>query len=212
MKTNGARVLESLNIPFELREYEVDPEDLSAIAVAKKIGMPAEQVFKTLLTTDGSHSCVFAVVPGDSTLDFKKLSRLAGWRKAEMAPLKDVQPLTGYIRGGVTIFGAKKPYPVFVDETAILFDRISVSAGTRGTQLILTPGDYLRAAAAIGEPVQTADLTKDAVAPSSNAGARFPENAGAPPMRQSFGARVGDHISEPNDPRSEGHPRPEGQS
>ncbi len=78
-----------------------------------------------------------------------------------MAPLKDVQPLTGYIRGGVTIFGAKKPYPVFVDETAILFDHISVSAGTRGTQLILAPDDYLRAAAAFGVPVQTADLTKD---------------------------------------------------
>src|SRR5208282_278000 len=137
MKTNGARFLESLGIPFELREYEVDPEDLSAITVAKKIGMPAEQVFKTLLTTDGAHEYVFAVVPGDAALDFKKLSRLAGWRKAEMAPLKDVQPLTGYIRGGVTIFGAKKPYPVFVDETAILFDSISVSAGTRGTQLIL---------------------------------------------------------------------------
>ena len=76
--------------------------------------------------------------------------------------LKDVQPLTGYLRGGVTVFGAKKPYPVFVDETAILFDRISVSAGTRGTQLILAPGDYLRAAAALGAPVQTADLTKDA--------------------------------------------------
>jgi Cys-tRNA(Pro)/Cys-tRNA(Cys) deacylase len=180
MKTNGARFLESLNIPFELREYEVDPEDLSAIAVAKKIGMPAEQVFKTLLTTDGAHNYVFAVVPGDSALDFKKLSRaisgvpadrssstgwLAGWRKAEMAPLKDVQPLTGYIRGGVTIFGAKKSYPVFVDETAILFDRISVSAGTRGTQLILAPDDYLRAAAAIGEPVQTADLTKPEVRP-----------------------------------------------
>jgi Cys-tRNA(Pro)/Cys-tRNA(Cys) deacylase len=161
MKTNGARFLESLNIPFELREYEVDPEDLSAITVAKKIGMPAEQVFKTLLTTDGAHNFVFAVIPGDAALDFKKLSRLAGWRKAEMAPLKDVQPLTGYIRGGVTIFGAKKSYPVFVDETAILFDRISVSAGTRGTQLILTPDDYLRAAAAIGEPVQTADLTKE---------------------------------------------------
>jgi Cys-tRNA(Pro)/Cys-tRNA(Cys) deacylase len=161
MKTNGARFLESLGIPFELREYEVDPEDLSAIAVAQKIGMPAEQVFKTLLTTDGAHNFVFAAIPGDAALDFKKLARLAGWRKAEMAPLKDVQPLTGYIRGGVTIFGAKKPYPVLVDETAILFDRISVSAGTRGTQLILAPGDYLRAAAALGEPVQTADLTKD---------------------------------------------------
>ncbi len=176
MKTNGARFLESLAIPFELREYEVDPDDLSAIAVAKKISMPAQQVFKTLLTTeapsdrssslgwstDGAHTYAFAVIPGDSALDFKKLARVVGWRKAEMAPLKDVQPLTGYVRGGVTIFGAKKPYPVFIDETAILFDRISVSAGTQGTQLILAPGDYLRVAAALGAPVQTADLTKDA--------------------------------------------------
>ena len=152
MKTNGARFLESLGIPFELREYEVDPEDLSAITVAKKIGMPAEQVFKTLLTTGGPGVYVFAVIPGDAELDFKKLARAAGLRKAEMAPLKDVQPLTGYIRGGVTVFGAKKPYPVFVDETAILFDKISVSAGTRGTQLILSPDDYLRAAEALEVP------------------------------------------------------------
>jgi Cys-tRNA(Pro)/Cys-tRNA(Cys) deacylase len=185
MKTNGARFLESLQIPFELLEYEVDPNDLSAITVARKIGMPAEQVFKTLLTTNGAGEFVFAVIPGDAELDFKKLARAvsgvpigrstsmgwsAAWRKAEMAPLKDVQPLTGYIRGGVTIFGAKKAHPVFVDETAILFDRISVSAGTRGTQLILAPDDYLRAAAAIGEPVTTADLTKDAVKLSSAEG------------------------------------------
>jgi Cys-tRNA(Pro)/Cys-tRNA(Cys) deacylase len=158
MKTNGARFLESLAIPFELREYEVDPEDLSAITVAKKISMPPEQVFKTLLTTGGPNIHVFAVIPGDAELDFKKLARAAALRKAEMVSLKDVQPLTGYIRGGVTVFGAKKAYPVFVDETAILFDRISVSAGTRGTQLILTPDDYIRASQA-----QTADLTKDAV-------------------------------------------------
>jgi Cys-tRNA(Pro)/Cys-tRNA(Cys) deacylase len=176
MKTNGARYLEGLGIEFELREYEVDPEDLSAITVAKKIGMPAEQVFKTLITTgvpidksssmgwrtDGHGAYVFAVIPGDAELDFKKLARAAGWRRAEMAPLKEVQTLTGYIRGGVTVFGARKAYPVFVDETAILFDRISVSAGTRGTQLILTPADYLRAAEALGEPVTTVDLTKDA--------------------------------------------------
>jgi Cys-tRNA(Pro)/Cys-tRNA(Cys) deacylase len=162
MKTNGARLLESLDIPFELKEYEVDPEDLSAITVAKKIGMPPEQVFKTLLTTGGPGVFVFAVIPGDAELDFKKLAKAAGLRKAEMAPLKDVQPLTGYIRGGVTVFGAKKAYPVFVDETAILFDKISVSAGTRGTQLILSPGDYLRAAGALDVPVQTADLTKPA--------------------------------------------------
>jgi Cys-tRNA(Pro)/Cys-tRNA(Cys) deacylase len=162
MKTNGARFLESLGIPFELLEYEVDPQDLSAITVAKKIGMPPEQVFKTLLTTDGHRDYVFAVIPGDAELDFKKLARAAGLRKAEMAPLKDVQPLTGYIRGGVTIFGAKKAYPVLVDETLILFDKISVSAGTRGTQVILTPDDYLRAARKLGVPVETADLTKEA--------------------------------------------------
>src|SRR4051812_48833603 len=161
MKTNGARYLESLGIEFELREYEVDPEDLSAVTVANKIGMPPEQVFKTLLTTDGRGEYVFAVIPGDAELDFKKLARAASLRKAEMASLKDVQPLTGYIRGGVTIFGAKKAYPVYVDETLVLFDKISVSAGTRGTQAILTPDDYLRAARALGVTVETADLTKD---------------------------------------------------
>ena len=160
MKTNGARFLENLNIPFELREYEVDPEDLSAITVARKIGMPPEQVFKTLLTTGGPGVFVFAVVPGDAELDFKKLAKAAGLRNAEMVSLKDVQPLTGYIRGGVTVFGAKRTFPVFVDETTILFDKISVSAGTRGTQLILSPDDYLRAAAAMDVPVTTADLTK----------------------------------------------------
>ena len=166
MKTNGARFLENLCIAFELREYEVDPDDLSATTGAKKIDMPAEQVFKTLLTTGGPNDYVFAVIPGNAELDFKKLARAAGLRKAEMVPLKDVQPLTGYIRGGVTVFGAKKAYPVFVDETAILFDKISVSAGTRGTQLILSPDDYLRAAEA-----QTADLTKD-ISKASSSGER----------------------------------------
>jgi Cys-tRNA(Pro)/Cys-tRNA(Cys) deacylase len=162
MKTNGVRFLETLGIPLELREYEVDPEDLSAITVARKIGMPAEQVFKTLLTTGGPGMYLFAVIPGDAELDFKKLARAADLRKAEMAPLKDVQPLTGYIRGGVTIFGAKEAYPVFIDETAILFDEISVSAGTRGTQVILSPDDYLRAARSLDVPVEIADLTKAA--------------------------------------------------
>jgi Cys-tRNA(Pro)/Cys-tRNA(Cys) deacylase len=156
MKTNGARFLDSLGISYSLREYEVDPEDLTAITVAKKISMPIEQVFKTLLTTDGAGSHFFAVIPGDAEVDFKKLARAAGVRKAEMASLKEVQPLTGYIRGGVTVFGAKKAYPVFADETIELFDEISVSAGVRGTQLILSPADYLRAAAAT-----VADLTKE---------------------------------------------------
>jgi Cys-tRNA(Pro)/Cys-tRNA(Cys) deacylase len=161
MKTNGARFLESMGFSFELREYEVDPEDLSATTVAKKVGMPPEQVFKTLLTTGGPGTFVFAVIPGNAELDFKKLARAAGLRKAEMVSLKDVQPLTGYIRGGVTVFGAKKAYPVYVDETVILFEQLSVSAGTRGTQLILKPEDYLKAAEALEVPVATADLTKD---------------------------------------------------
>jgi Cys-tRNA(Pro)/Cys-tRNA(Cys) deacylase len=156
-KTNGARFLDGLAIAYSLREYDVDPEDLTATTVARKIGMPAEQVFKTLLTTDGTGGYFFAVIPGDAELDFKKLARAAGVRKAEMVSLKDVQPLTGYIRGGVTVFGAKKAYPVFADETIELFDEISVSAGVRGTQLILAPVDYLRAAEAT-----VADLTKQA--------------------------------------------------
>src|SRR5579862_6316196 len=155
MKTNGARLLDSLGIHYELRKYEVDPEDLTAVTVAKKIGMPIEQVFKTLLITDGANGHFFAVIPGDAELDFKKLARAAGVRKTEMVSLKDVQPLTGYIRGGVTVFGAKKPFPAFADETIELFDIISVSAGQRGLQLILSPTDYLRAAEAT-----LADLTK----------------------------------------------------
>jgi Cys-tRNA(Pro)/Cys-tRNA(Cys) deacylase len=96
-------------------------------------------------------------VPGDAELDFKKLARAAGVRKAEMASLKEVQPLTGYIRGGVTVLGAKKAYPAFADETIELFEAISVSAGQRGTQIVLAPADYLRASGATVAP-----LSKDA--------------------------------------------------
>jgi Cys-tRNA(Pro)/Cys-tRNA(Cys) deacylase len=157
VKTNAARILDGLGIAYRLQEYEVDPEDLRATTVAAKIGMPPEQVFKTLLCSVGAGEYVFAVVPGDAELNFKKLARAAGVRKAEMAPLKDVQPLTGYIRGGVTVFGAKKAYPAFADETVELFDEISVSAGHRGVQIVLSPADYLRATGAV-----IADLTKDA--------------------------------------------------
>jgi Cys-tRNA(Pro)/Cys-tRNA(Cys) deacylase len=155
MKTNAARILDGLGIAYRLQEYEVDPEDLRATTVAAKIGMPAEQVFKTLLCAVGGGEYVFAVVPGDAELDFKKLARAAGARKAEMAPLKEVQPLTGYIRGGVTVFGAKKAYSAIADETIELFDEISVSAGHRGVQIVLAPADYLRATSAT-----VADLTK----------------------------------------------------
>ena len=158
-KTNAARLLDTLNIAYELRAYEVDPDDLTAISVARKINLPAEQVFKTLLThtSDGEH--LFAVVPGDAELDLKKLAAAAGARKAELASLKEVEPLTGYIRGGVTVLAARKPFRAFADETIELFDVLSVSAGQRGLQLILAPADYLRAAQAT-----LADLTKAAPA------------------------------------------------
>jgi Cys-tRNA(Pro)/Cys-tRNA(Cys) deacylase len=156
MKTNAARFLDSLGIKYELREYTVDPEEFSALIVAEKIGLPPEQVFKTLLCVTSEREHVFAVVPGNDELDFKKLARAVGARKAEMVSLKDVEPLTGYVRGGVTVFGAKKNLPAYVDETIELFDVISVSAGTRGTQMVLSPEDYLRASGAT-----IAALTKD---------------------------------------------------
>ncbi len=155
MKTNAARYLDSLGIHYELREYALDTEDFSAVLVAEKIGLPPEQVFKTLLCVTSDKEHVFAVVPGNAELDFKKLAAAAGARKAEMVSLKEIQPLTGYIRGGVTVFGAKKDFPVYADETLELFDVISVSAGLRGTQIILSPADYIRASNAT-----LADLTK----------------------------------------------------
>ena len=145
MKTNATRILDNLGIGYELREYAVDPDDLSAETVAAKIGLPAEQVFKTLVVRGDRGGVYLAVVPGNNEVDGKALARLTGDRKVEMVPLKEVQQLTGYIRGGVTALGAKRDYPVYADETIELFDVISVSAGVRGTQVLLAPGDYLRA-------------------------------------------------------------------
>ena len=145
MKTNAARLLDALGIRYELREYEVDPEALDAETVAKKIGLPAEQVFKTLVARGDRNGVCLAVVPANTQLDDKALARLTGDRKVELVPLREVQPLTGYIRGGVTALASKRSYPVVVDETMELFDVISVSAGVRGTQILLAPADYLRA-------------------------------------------------------------------
>ena len=152
MKTNAVRILEALGVSYELREYEVDPEDLAAESVAAKIGMPPEQVFKTLLARGDRNGPCFAVVPGAYELDLKALAKLSGDRKVELVSLKEVQPLTGYIRGGVTVLGAKKEFPVFADETIEMWDVISVSAGARGAQILLAPADYLRVTGAtVGE-------------------------------------------------------------
>jgi Cys-tRNA(Pro)/Cys-tRNA(Cys) deacylase len=164
-KTNAARLLDALDIPYELRAYDVDPHDpsaLTAIAVAHKINLPPEQVFKTLLTRTSEGNSIFAVVPGNGELDLKKLATVAGARKIELAALKDVEPLTGYTRGGVTVLAAKKAFPAFADETIELFDIISVSAGQRGLQLVIAPADYLRATQA-----QLADLTRSAPPPAA---------------------------------------------
>lgn len=155
MKTNACRLLDASAIPYELRPYEVDPEDLSATTVARKINLPPEQVFKTLLCVSPANEHVFAVIPGDQELDLKKLAHAANLKKLELAPLKTVEPLTGYIRGAVTVLAARKPFPAFADDTLELHDVISVSAGQRGLQLVLSPADYLRASNA-----SLADLTR----------------------------------------------------
>ena len=144
-KTNAVRILDGLGISYELREYEVDPEDLAAETVARKIAMPVEQVFKTLVVEGDRFGVCLAVIPGNYQLDLKALAKQTGDRKVDTVALKDVQPLTGYIRGGVTALACKKDYPVYVEEIAQLFDVISVSAGMRGLQILLRPEDYIRA-------------------------------------------------------------------
>src|SRR5579884_1012488 len=114
MKTNAIRLLDTLRIPYELREYEVDPEDLSAETVARKIGLPPEQVFKTLVAKGDRNGVCLAVVPGDAELDLKALAKVSGDRKIELVPLKEVLPVTGYVRGGVTALACKKDYPVYL--------------------------------------------------------------------------------------------------
>jgi Cys-tRNA(Pro)/Cys-tRNA(Cys) deacylase len=143
-KTNAVRLLDRLGIRYELRSYDVDPDDLAAETVAQKIGMSPEQVFKTLVARGDKHGVCLAVVPGNCELDLKALAKTTGDKKIELVLLKDVEPLTGYIRGGVTALACKKAYPVYLDETAQLFDVISISAGTRGLQILLSTHDYVR--------------------------------------------------------------------
>jgi len=145
MKTNAARLLDRLGVAYELREYEVGEEHLDAETVAERIGLPPEQVFKTLVARGDRNGVCLAVIPGSTQLHLKNLAKLAGDSKVDLVPLKDVQALTGYVRGGVTALACKKDYHVFIDETVQLHGSIAVSAGVRGTQIMLSPADYLRA-------------------------------------------------------------------
>jgi Cys-tRNA(Pro)/Cys-tRNA(Cys) deacylase len=143
-KTNAVRILEAANIRYELRDYEVDEDDLSAPRVAEKIGMPPEQVFKTLVARGDRTGVLMACIPANTELDLKSLATASGNKKVELVAVKEVLGLTGYIRGGVSPVGTRKPYPFYLDETADLWDIISVSAGVRGVQMLLAPGDLIQ--------------------------------------------------------------------
>jgi Cys-tRNA(Pro)/Cys-tRNA(Cys) deacylase len=154
-KTNACRALDALGIAYDLRSYDVDETDLSAETAASKLGLPAEHVWKTLCLRADDRSVLMAVIPAGYELDLKKLARAAHKRALGPVPLKELTELTGYIRGGVTALACKKPYPVFVDESVLLFERISVSAGQRGLQIVIAPAQYVSATHA-----QVTDLTR----------------------------------------------------
>jgi Cys-tRNA(Pro)/Cys-tRNA(Cys) deacylase len=149
MKTNATRYLDGLGIAYELREYAVDEDDLGAIKVADQIGLPADQVFKTVVARGDLSGVVLAVVPGNRELDLKALARLSGNRTMELVRINLLRQLTGYIRGGVTAFACKRKYPVYVDSSISNHDVIAVSAGVRGTQMLLAPNDYIKSASAV---------------------------------------------------------------
>ena len=147
-KTNAARLLDELGIFYEMTEAAVDESDLSAATLAKLLGVSPDEVFKTLVVRGDKSGIIMACIPAKSELDFKKLAVASGNKTTAMVHLKEVFPLTGYIRGGCSPLGAKKAYPVYMDETAILFDRIYVSAGHRGVQLHIAPDDLVAATGA----------------------------------------------------------------
>jgi len=154
-KTNAARALDALGIRYELRSYAVDGADLSAEAAAHKLGLPLEQVWKTLCLRADDRAVLLAVIPAGTELDLKKLAHAAGKRSVAPVALRELTELTGYVRGGCTALACKKPYPVYLDETAPLLESIAVSAGQRGLQLVLHPNEYVRAVAA-----ELADITR----------------------------------------------------
>lgn len=148
MKTNAARILDGQGVRYEIRSYEVDEQDLGAAHVAAAIGMPLAQVFKTLVVKGDRTGIMLVCLPGEGELDLKALAAASGNKKADLVPLKDVQPLTGYVRGGVSPIGTKKKYSVFLDNSAADWPIISISAGARGYQIILSPRDLSRVVAA----------------------------------------------------------------
>ena len=152
-KTNAARLLDSAGVNYDLRTYDVDEEDLSASTAAEKLGLDIASVFKTLVARSSTNEVLLACIPADTQLDGKALGSASGAKRAELVPLAEVQGLTGYVRGGVSPRGTKKPYRLFIDETAHGQPRISVSAGLRGLQIIISPDDLVKVANAAVVPI-----------------------------------------------------------
>jgi Cys-tRNA(Pro)/Cys-tRNA(Cys) deacylase len=143
-KTNAARILDQAGIPYELIPYEVDESDLSAVSVALKVGMPAERVYKTLVARGDKTGILIACIPANYELSLKSLAHVSGNKKVEVVPLKEVQPLTGYVRGGVSPLGTKKKFPVYFQEDIITQEKIALSAGTRGLQIYALSQDLIQ--------------------------------------------------------------------
>ncbi|MFI3271004.1 MAG: Cys-tRNA(Pro) deacylase [Pseudomonadota bacterium] len=144
-KTNAARLLDVLAIEYTIHSVKVDESDLSAVSLAEAMGVPCEEVYKTLVVRGDKNGIFLACIMGADALNLKKAAKVTGNKSVAMVPMKEVLPLTGYIRGGCSPVGTKKPYPVYVDESAILHERIYVSAGQRGMDLHLRPDDLLQA-------------------------------------------------------------------
>lgn len=155
-KTNAVRILDRLKIKYDLVEYDVDPDDLSASHLAETAGLPLEQVYKTLVLQGDRNGIFVCVIPGGREIDLKKAAAVSSNKKAVMIKMKELEPLTGYIRGGCSPLGMKKNYPIFVDISAFLNSFIYISAGMRGLQIKINPDDLMSAVNAA-----KADLTED---------------------------------------------------
>lgn len=142
-KTNAARLLDRAKIHYELLSYEVDENDLAATHVAEQLGEPIERVFKTLVLHGDRNGLFVCVVPGDKEVNLKVAARVSGNKSADLIPMKELLPTTGYIRGGCTPIGMKKPLPTFIDSSCEQFDTIYISAGVRGKQMRLAPADLV---------------------------------------------------------------------
>lgn len=144
MKTNAIRILEEKKIPFRTIEYDYSPDEIDAVSVARKINKSPEEVFKTLVTKANDNEILVFVIPGNFELNLKKAATVAGKKKVELISVKEIEPLTGYIRGGTSPIGMKKKYRTYIDETALLFDEISISAGRRGMQILINPSELAK--------------------------------------------------------------------